>query len=513
MVAAVVCMLAAWFATAQNSSVKDQLAAKEQRLENLYAEYWRADYEVQQGKAGSSTQAVEEQIRAVISDPAFQRALEAARFTDPVDLRRRQLFLDEAGADEVANDPGLSALVQSIRDEESATRYKVGDRALTRGEVNNIIGHEPDRRLRQQAWEARAQVTEKVGEQVRQVMKLRNQLSLRFSKRPFPDAALARKGLTRARITYWFEQIRAGSDPDYHRLVERMRRELRVTKVEPWDLEYYFSTLSRASEDKFFEREQAWPKIKRLALSLGYDFDRLPVQVKIADITFGGSTYPIFYGREVRILVNKYAGLRFTDTLLHEAGHALHYCFDDQGSFLLRNNYSEPFDEGLGQVMSLMLYRPEVAKEYFGLTSDQAGSIIERYRLKSLFDLRELMADFLFELAAYDQPDQNLAELYNQNYSRLLGVEMHRRAVWAFDPFYASQPIYEHNYVLAEMFGRQVHHALEQRFGRRWGPEAGRYIRDKFFSQGARYTLDELLVRGTGEPLTAKYLIESWRVH
>ncbi len=509
-VAILFCMLAS-LAAGQKVSVIDQLAAKEQRLEELYAEYWRADYQVQQGQSGASTRAVQERIRDVIHDPDFRRALAAAPIADPVLRRRRQLFLDEAAADEIANDAQLSALVQAIRDQESATRYAVGGRRLTRGELNNIIGHDPERGRRQQAWEARAQATEKVGEQVRQAMKLRNLLSVRFDQRPFPEAALARKGLKRAEVTRWFEEIRAGSDPEYHRLLQRMRRELRVAQVEPWDLEYYFSTLARATEDKLFVPEEAWPKVKRLALSLGYDFDRLPVQVKIADITFGGSTYPILYGREVRILVNKYAGLRFTDTLLHEAGHALHYCFDDQGSFLLRNNYSEPFDEGLGQVMALMLYRPEVATRYFGLTADQARSVRERYRLKSLFDLRELMADFLFELAAYDQPDQDLAALYNRTYSRLLGVEMHGRPVWAFDPFYASQPIYEHNYVLAEMFARQVHHAVEQRFGESWGPEAGAYLREKFFSQGARYTLNELLAQGTGEPLTASYLIASWR--
>ena len=124
--------------------------------------------------------------------------------------------------------------------------------------------------------------------------------------------------------------------------------------------------------------------------------------------------------------------------------------------------------------------------------------------------MRELMADFLFELSFYDNPDQDLTALYNRIYSQLLSVNMHGLAVWAFDPFYASQPIYEHNYVLAEMFARQVRHALQRRFGPYWGKDAGTFLREQFFSQGARHTLDEILLESTGEPLTPRYLIHSF---
>ena len=73
------------------------------------------------------------------------------------------------------------------------------------------------------------------------------------------------------------------------------------------------------------------------------------------------------FGKEVKILVNKYQGLRFVDTLFHESGHALHYSFDfepeasgsPKPSFVLEANFAEPFDEGMGQVMALMIYRPQ----------------------------------------------------------------------------------------------------------------------------------------------------------
>jgi Zn-dependent M32 family carboxypeptidase len=285
-----------------------------------------------------------------------------------------------------------------------------------------------------------------------------------------------------------------------------MKNELSVEVLEPWDIEHFFARLSGPEVDRELSRQTAWPRTRALSRALGWDLARLPVTLKVADIAFGGGTYPILYGREVRMLVNTYDGLTFTDTLLHEAGHALHYCFDDEGSFLLKSNYAQPFDEGLGQAISLLLYRPEVGTKFFGLTKAQVGAMAEAYRLGSLFDLRQRIASSLFEFEAYADPDQDLSAAYDRLFQKYVGVSTHGRPVWAYNPFYATGPIYLQSYVLAEMVGRQIHDAIDRRFGRVWGPAAGSYLRERFFARGGRLTLDEILVEGTGQPLSAAAL-------
>jgi len=303
------------------------------------------------------------------------------------------------------------------------------------------------------------------------------------------------------------------TQPEYDRLLARMRQELNIENVEPWDISYFFTQWTRKgsekSEEKLFPQRKMWNRTRRLTAALGLDLDNLPVDFRIAEITFGGGTYPILYRREVRILVNKYKGLRFIDTLLHEVGHALHYSLNADPTFILAGSYSEPFDEGLGQVMALMLYRPELSTRYFGLTAAQAENIRERYRLKLLVDLRETMADSLFEFAAYEDPGRNFAADYNRIYEQHLGVDLHGRPVWAFDPFYSGGPIYLQSYVLAEMVGWQVHAALEKRFGDAWNPKTGDFMKEKFFSWGGRATLDQILEAGTGEPLNPEHLIKA----
>lgn len=493
-----------------SDSVEAQLNAREEKLEQLYAEYWRTSYRIDQGESQLSTLPLKKRIRALVSDAVFLRRLQAAKLTDPVLARRRELFLREAVYTNIFADPRLAALVESMSRDEDALRYRVGSQRMTRAELNNALAHSPDRELRRRCWEARSQITALTGRRIQRAMKMRLALARRYAHRPFPEFMLEYKGIgSRQALLASFEQIRTKTEVPYRQLLERIRKDLTVDKVEPWDLDYFFSTLTGDFEQKLFVPEQTWQQIKRLAASLGYDFDRLPFDVKITDITFGGGTYPIVYGKEARILVNRYTGLRFTDTLLHESGHGLHYSFLNEPSYILRSSSPEPFDEGTGQIMALMLYRTEVATRYFGLSPEQARRVQERYRLKDLYDLRDTIADSVFEFEAYANPDQDLDALYNRTYSRYLGVDMHGTRTWAFDPFYSSGPIYLQSYVLAEMVGWQVHHALDEKFGREWDPRAGAYLREKFFSRGGLLTLDQIMQEGTGEPLNPKYMIES----
>ena len=121
------------------------------------------------------------------------------------------------------------------------------------------------------------------------------------------------------------------------------------------------------------------------------------------------------------------------------------------------------------------------------------------------------MADSLFEFEAYAEPDQDLAALYNRIHSQYLGVDMHGAPVWAYNPMYGSDPIFLQSYVVGEIVARQIGHKIDQKFARHWNTEAGNYLRARFYSRGASKPLDGLMQDGTGEPLTARYLIEYLR--
>jgi oligoendopeptidase F len=511
-------LIVARVCVAAPASLEQQWAEREHQLEQLYAQYWRTAYQIARGNSKLSTLEIQKKILEAETESKFLAKLKTAKFSDPVFRRRQELFLEEATVTRISSDDELAKLVEEITNDESAMRYEVGGKQIARSELNNLLGHEPNRELRRQAWMAQEQLTARTGERIKQTMQLRRTLAARYPHQPFADLMLKHKGIrSRQQLLTWFDEIQRETEPEYQKLLERIRKDLKIETVEPWDLDYYFSTLTGSFEEKKFVPENGWEQVKRVTGTLGYNFDKLPVDTTIAEITFGGGTYPILYRKEVKILANKYKGLRFVDTLFHESGHALHYSYEfeplttgsREDSFILETNVAEPFDEGLGQVISLMIYRPQFAGAAFGLTPEEIKTINESYRLKSLCDMRGTIADSMFEFAAYENPDQNLAALYDRITSKYLGVAMHGGRTWAFDPFFSSGPIYLQSYVLAEMVGWQVHDALSKRFGETWGVDAGEFLREKFFVRGGRLALDEIMQEGTGEPLTDKYLIEA----
>src|SRR5882762_198219 len=214
--------------------VAGELDHREKQLENLYADYWRTEYKIAMGEHQLSSRPIQEEIRTVVSDDTFLRELEHTSFSDPLLKARRKLFLNEALYTKITNDPALTAVVEQITQQENTIRYKVGDRQLTRAELTDLVAHSPDRRLRQQAWEARTQVTSVNGEHLREAFKLRNALALQHTDELFSTFMLRRKGVETQRLFEWFDNIRSQTEPEYQQLLQRMRRELQVDKVEPW---------------------------------------------------------------------------------------------------------------------------------------------------------------------------------------------------------------------------------------------------------------------------------------
>ena len=165
--------------------VAAQLDDREKQLENLYADYWRTEYKIAMGEHELSSRPIQEEIRTVVSDDTFLRDLDHTSFPDGALKARRRLFLNEANYTRIINDPVLTAVVEHITQQENAIRYKVGDRQLTRAQLTDLLAHNSDRKLREQAWRATSQITTANSERIQTAIKLRNQLARKYSSELF----------------------------------------------------------------------------------------------------------------------------------------------------------------------------------------------------------------------------------------------------------------------------------------------------------------------------------------
>ena len=92
-------------------SLQSRWAAKEQKLAELYAQYWATQYKIDRGDTKLSNVKIQKQIHETETEPRFLSALKIAKFNDPVLGRRQALFLREAAVTRITADPELARLV------------------------------------------------------------------------------------------------------------------------------------------------------------------------------------------------------------------------------------------------------------------------------------------------------------------------------------------------------------------------------------------------------------------
>src|SRR5205085_23318 len=155
------------------------------------------------------------------------------------------LLSAEAAVTQISSDSVLAKLVEEISRDEAAMRYAIAGKQMTRSELNNLLGHEPNRELRRQAWLAQQQLTLRTGERIRRAMQMRRALAAKYSNRSFHDLMLSHKGIrSRQQLLAWFEEIERATEPEYQRLVGRVKGGRKIGTSEPLDLDLYFLSMN-----------------------------------------------------------------------------------------------------------------------------------------------------------------------------------------------------------------------------------------------------------------------------
>ena len=112
----------------------------------------------------------------------------------------------------------------------------------------------------------------------------------------------------------------------------------------------------------------------------------------------------------------------------------------------------------------------------------------------------------------YLQSERNPNEIYWELVRDLLQVQSHDEvAAWAQLIHFTTHPVYYQNYTVADLIAAQLHHTLEEKYGKVVGaPSTGSFFRNEIFRHGSLYRWTDLIERTTGEPLTADYYVEEW---
>jgi hypothetical protein len=114
----------------------------------------------------------------------------------------------------------------------------------------------------------------------------------------------------------------------------------------------------------------------------------------------------------------------------------------------------------------------------------------------------------MFEYEAYRSPNRDLNSLYWNLFEKFTDMPRHDDLTpWAAREELVSKPLDSHSRLLARIIAVQTKSYLEDNYGSIVGnPEIKSFLVQNIFRFGNRYPWQELLERGTGEPLSPAYL-------
>jgi len=516
------------------AALVDDLVARLRPLDIELAEaWWQASTDVSEA-SNARRVAADVARRELLADADAFAALDAARTEGTDDpLLRRQLELlhptfrsQQIPADLRVRLAELEAGVDAAFNEH---RGEIDGQAVDDNEILRILHSSDDEHERRAAWEASKQVGAVVAEWVRELARMRNEAARALGFRDHFAATLELSELDETRLLATFDEVdvatampfaawKANTDAA---LADRFGLD-GPAAVRPW---HY--------DDPFLQEPPATGGVDLNPLFADADLTALTLRtyeglgLNVREVVAHSDLKPrerksqhafcldVDHEGDVRVLANVEANERWADTMLHEFGHAIYdvECAPDL-PWLLRTAAHPLTTEGI----AMLLGRLARDAEWLGSVLEVEPSVLDELaprleagrRAARLCFARWVLVMTNFERELYADPDANIDALWWELVERFQLVrkpEGRSNPDWAAKIHVAVAPVYYQNYLYGELVASQLARALRDRHGGLVDrPAAGAYLRDQVFRPGARWRWDELMVRATGEPLTARHL-------
>jgi peptidyl-dipeptidase A len=492
-----------------------------------------ADYE----KAAQAQLALEKIHADKASFAKLKAFREAGKITDP--LLKRQLdvlFLTFLGSQ--IDQSTIQELIRRST-EIGQTFYTFRTKALGRtlgdNEVDSLLKYSTDSTELQAVWEASKGIGRTIAPDLIELVKLRNKAAKSLGFSDYYEMQLQLTEQDPAEIAALFDQLDSLTRGPFVILKREIDSALAArfgitrSQLRPW---HY--------QDRFF---QGAPGIYAVNLD-SYYTDKDPVA--LARTYFAGIGLPVdsilarsdLYERpgkyqhaycsdidragDVRAVCNVRPDYSWTNTMLHELGHGVYdYYNDRQLPWLLRNAAHSFTSEAVANFFGKLAGNPKWLVQVAGVPQTEidsvAGDCVRMQRLEQLVFSRWAQVMVRFERALYQNPDQDLNQLWWSLVTKYQGMkcpEGRNEPDWAAKIHLVDAPVYYHNYLMGELLssqfaatiGRTVLNSADP-FSESFAgdPRIGQFFVDKVFRPGNRYTWNEMIERATGEKLTAEH--------
>jgi peptidyl-dipeptidase A len=406
----------------------------------------------------------------------------------------------------------------------------IDGKSYSANEIREVLTNSQDQELRKKVWFASKEVGKVVEKDLLELVRKRNEAARLLGYDDHHQMGFVLQELDRNEVFSIFNDLLNQSDKEYRLMKQELDKRLAtqfgidVADIRPWhyaepffqkapasnstNLDHYFKgkDLNQLTLDTFnamdinianlFEKSDLFPRKKKNPTAFCIDIDRKG---------------------DVRVLCNLMESAYWMDTNLHEFGHAAYFKFVDSDlPFILRNSSHTLTTEAIAMMFGKMGTDPRWLSKFLKLddnTIERLTPELEKHqRLQMLISARWIITFVFFEKELYENPDQDLNELWWKMVKDIQLVtppESTDNPDWAAKIHFTLASVYYQNYLLGELMAAQLLSYIENSISPEFFTKrTGEMLINQYFKPGALYNWNDKIKRITGEKLNPDYFID-----
>lgn len=413
----------------------------------------------------------------------------------------------------------------------SGIKIAIGDKTFMGNQIDSIKKNSADPRLLKQIFEAYQEKGKQVAPDIIRMVKARNEFARNFGYSDFYQLSLEGKDQTPEKVKVLLHEIELKTRSHFFEsksVIDKLilrKFNLSTGELMPWhyndDQTSYLPGKFSAMMDSLFRDKDPIRIASDFFTGIG-----IPVQdvFNNSDLAYRSgkasltAMINVDFKNDIRLISSIQSTHDGMLRMMHLGGHASHYkSISDQIPYLLRTpnsvlsegiaRYFESLASNINWLKDMGVINPEKHKQY-SLICQHLNQVDRLFRCRKLLVLAE------FEREIYQNPDQNLNELWrklNQDYLGISYPDEPNASFWAANKYATSLSCTTHNYVLADIFAAQLQHTIENKVlketssGYRNNQAIGQFLNEHLYSQGNKVEWEKLIEKVTGEPLNTDY--------
>lgn len=429
----------------------------------------------------------------------------------------------------------IQKISSKIEKKYSTFRATFNGKSITDNEIERILIESKNLDQLKSVWEASKQIGNEVADDVIELVKLRNESAKSLGFANYFEKSYSLNEQSVSEIEKLFDDLDELTKDEFFNIKNEMDRFLahnlgiNVEDLQPYHYKEKFfqhaPVINSFDLDKYFEDKNLVEITRSFYNGLGLNIDDL---LEKSDLFEKEGKYQHAYctsidrAGDVRVLCNIKNNCRWMGTMLHEFGHAVYDKYiSDLLPWELRTHVHIFATEAIAMFFGRLVFNADWLRYTLDLNEEEYKRVSD-FSYKALkFDQlvfsRWVQVVFRFEKAMYENPNQNLNELWWRLVEKYQGLRKpfgRNNPDWAAKIHIALYPAYYHNYMLGELLASQLWFFIKDKvlkindgddsslYNKK---ELGEYFINLFFSYGALYKWDELIKKATGEVLSPKY--------